>query len=83
MKTSVQIPDEVYRQTKLLSDNFSSVVNQALIEFLKKSKTNKALKAFGSWEARDKDSVDLVNDLRKDRDNLDVSGLSHHGHRPL
>jgi hypothetical protein len=23
MKTSVQIPDEVYRQTKLMSDNFS------------------------------------------------------------
>jgi hypothetical protein len=68
MKTSVQIPDEVYRQTKLLSDNFSSVANQALIDFLKKSKTSKALKAFGFWEARDKDSVDLVNDLRKDRE---------------
>jgi hypothetical protein len=30
MKTSVQIPDEIYRQTKLLSDNFSFIVTQAL-----------------------------------------------------
>ncbi|MBI5584101.1 MAG: hypothetical protein HY892_09775 [Deltaproteobacteria bacterium] len=68
MKTSVQIPDEIYRQTKLLSDNFSFIVTQALKDFLKKSKTKKALAAFGSWEARDKDSVELVNDLRKDRE---------------
>ena len=68
MKTSVQIPDEIYRQTKLLSDNFSFIVTQALKEFLKKSQTHKALEAFGSWETRDKSSVELVNDLRKDRE---------------
>lgn len=68
MKTSVQIPDEIYRETKLLSDNFSSIVTQALKDFLKKSKTKKALTAFGSWETRGKDSTELVNDLRKDRE---------------
>lgn len=68
MKTSVQIPDEIYRQTKLLSDNFSFVVTQALIDLLKKSKTKKGLKTFGSWESRDKCSADLVNEMRKDRE---------------
>jgi hypothetical protein len=68
MKTSVQIPDEVYRQTKLLSDNFSSVVTQALKDLLKKSKTKKAFKTFGSWESRDKCSAELVNEMRIGRE---------------
>lgn len=72
MKTSVQIPDEIYRQTKLLSDNFSYVVTQALKDFLKKSKTKKAVAAFGSWKDRDAESVELVNDLRKDRELQDA-----------
>ena len=66
MKTSVQIPDEVYKQTKLVSENFSSVVTLALKDYLKKSKTEKALQSFGSWESREMDSVELINKLRKD-----------------
>jgi hypothetical protein len=67
MKTSVQIPDEVYRQTKLVSENFSSVVTLALKDYLKKSKIKNALQSFGSWESREMDSVELINELRTDR----------------
>ena len=67
MKTSVQIPDEVYRQTKLVSENFSSVVTLALKDYPKKTRIKKALQSFGSWEQRDLDSVELINKLRKDR----------------
>jgi hypothetical protein len=67
MKTSVQIPDEIYRQTKSVSENFSSVVTLALKDYLKKSKIKKALQSFGSWESRERDSVELINKLRKDR----------------
>ena len=67
MKTSVQIPDEVYKQTKLISENFSSVVTLALKDYLKKSRIKKALQSFGSWESRDMESVELVNKLRTDR----------------
>jgi predicted CopG family antitoxin len=67
MKTSIQIPDEVYRQTKLLADNFSAVVTQALKDYLKKAKIKKALQSFGSWESRENDGIQITNELRKDR----------------
>ena len=38
VKTSVNIPDDIFNEAKKLSDNFSSVVADALKEYLRKKK---------------------------------------------
>jgi len=66
VKTSVNIPDDIFTEAKKLSDNFSSVVAEALKEYLRRKKVEKAMSSFGKWEQQDKRSVDIVNDMRKD-----------------
>jgi hypothetical protein len=66
VKTSITIPDEIFKQVKETSENFSQTVAEALKEYLQKKKVEKAKGSFGSWGTRDKNSVDIVNDLRKD-----------------
>lgn len=67
VKTSVTLPEDIYSEAKEVSGNFSLLVANTLREYLKKVKIEKAIQSFGSWEDREKDSVDIVNELRKDR----------------
>lgn len=66
VKTSVNIPDDIFNEAKKLSDNFSSVVAEALKEYLRRKKVEKAMSSFGKWEERDKNSTEIVKDLRKE-----------------
>jgi predicted CopG family antitoxin len=66
VKTSINIPDDIFNEAKKLSDNFSSVVAEALKEYLRRKKVEKAMSSFGKWEQRDKSSEDIVNDMRKE-----------------
>ncbi len=66
VKTSVNIPDDIFNEVKKLSDNFSSVVAEALKEYLRRRKVEKAMSSFGKWNKREKDSVKIVNELRKE-----------------
>ncbi|MEW6418625.1 MAG: type II toxin-antitoxin system CcdA family antitoxin [Nitrospirota bacterium] len=66
VKTSINIPDEIYNEAKRLSDNFSQTVAEALKEYLRKRKVEKAITSFGKWKKRDKSSVEIVNELRKE-----------------
>ena len=36
--------------------------------YIRKKSVEKALQSFDKWEDRDKDSTDIVNELRTDRD---------------
>ncbi len=36
-------------------------------KYIRKKVVEKALQSFGKWENRDKDSTDIVNELRTDR----------------
>ena len=65
-KTSVTIPDDILEQAKELSDNFSALVTEAVSDLIRKKKIEKAQKSFGKWAKRDKDSVDIVNELRSE-----------------
>jgi post-segregation antitoxin (ccd killing protein) len=65
-KTSVTIPDDIFEQAKELSDNFSALVTEAVSDLIRKKKIEKAQKSFGKWAKRDKDSVDIVNELRSE-----------------
>jgi len=66
VKTSITIPDEIFDQAKNISKNFSALVAEALKEYLRKEKIKKAMSSFGKWEERDKSSVEIVNELRKE-----------------
>ena len=65
-KTSVTIPDDLLREARKLSDNFSALVTEAIKDYMRKKKVEKALHSFGKWGDRDKDSVDLVNEMRSE-----------------
>ncbi len=65
-KTSVTIPDDIFEQAKELSDNFSALVTEAVSDLIRKKKIERAQKSFGKWAKRDKDSVDIVNELRSE-----------------
>jgi predicted CopG family antitoxin len=66
MKTSVTIPDDVYKEARKQSDNFSLIVSEALREYLRAKKVEKAKASFGKWEKRGKASTELVKELRKE-----------------
>ena len=66
VKTSVNIPDDIFNEAKKLSDNFSSVVADALKEYLRKKKVEKAAASFSKWGKRDKPSTEIVKEMRKE-----------------
>jgi len=68
IKTSITIPEEVYKGVKRVSKNFSAAATEALIDYLKKEKVQKAIASFGSWETRPKKSVEIVNEMRREED---------------
>lgn len=45
VKTSITIPDEIFRQVKEMSENFSQTVAEALKEYLQKKKSRKRKEA--------------------------------------
>ena len=50
VKTSITIPEDLYRGAKKVSNNFSAVTAEALKEYLKRQKIRKAVASFASWE---------------------------------
>lgn len=67
VKTSITIPEDVLQQAKEVSDNFSSLVTQALKEYLRKRTVKNAIDSFGSWEEREESSVEIVDKIRGDK----------------
>jgi predicted CopG family antitoxin len=65
IKTSISIPGDIYTEAKRATDNFSLLVSEALKEYLRKKNIKKAIFSFGKWQERDKDSIEIVNELRK------------------
>ncbi len=66
IKTSITIPEEVYKGVKKVSKNFSAAVTEALIGYLKKQRVRKASTSFGRWEKGPKKSVEIVNRMRRE-----------------
>ncbi len=65
-KTSITIPDELLHEARLFSKNLSSLVAEALTEYLRQRKMEKAMKSFGAWEEHDENGVDMVNRMRSE-----------------
>ncbi len=66
VKTSITIPEEIYKGVKKSSKNFSAAAAEALEDYLKKKKVQKAISSFGSWEKRAEKSIDRVNKIRRE-----------------
>lgn len=66
VKTSINIPEDIFNEAKKVSGNFSSLVAEALKEYLRRKKVEKAISSFGKWEKRKKESADIVNEMRKE-----------------
>jgi len=66
VKTSITIPEDLLKEAKGVSGNFSAVVTEALKDYLKKKTVKKAVRSFGSWDEREKDSVAIVSEGRRD-----------------
>jgi len=66
VKTSINIPDDIFNEARKLSDNFSATVAEALREYLRKKKVEKAMSSFGKWSQRDKSSTEIVKEMRKE-----------------
>lgn len=64
IKTSITIPEEVYKGVKKVSKNFSAATTEALIDYLRKEKVQRATASFGRWEKRPQKSVQIVNKMR-------------------
>ncbi len=67
IKTSITIPEDVLSEAKKTSDNFSALVTEALKEYIRKKNVEKAVASFGKWKERDKSSVEIVTELRKEK----------------
>lgn len=67
VKTSITIHEDILTEAKKITDNFSSLVSDALKEYLRKKNIEKAIASFGKWQERKKASVDIVKEIRKDK----------------
>jgi post-segregation antitoxin (ccd killing protein) len=65
-KTSITIPDDLLSEAKALSKNFSGVVAEALTEYLRQRKVQRAMESFGAWKNHDESGVDTVNRMRSE-----------------
>jgi len=66
IKTTISIPEDIYTEAKKTTSNFSLLVSEALREYLRKRRVNKAVSSFGKWQKRDEESAEIVNELRKE-----------------
>ena len=75
-KTSITLPDDLLKEARSISKNFSALVTDALREYIRQRKVQKAMESFGSWEKREESSTEIVNELRK-VEGRDYAGRSH------
>jgi hypothetical protein len=66
VKTSISLPEDVIVEARKQTDNLSSLVTDALREYLRKRHVEKAAGSFGAWKDRKGTSADMVIELRKD-----------------
>ena len=66
VKTSITLPDDLLQEAKSMSKNVSGLITDALRDYLRQRKIEKAMQAFGGWQEREGESLDIVNESRKE-----------------
>jgi len=67
IKKTVSIPEDIYKEAREFSENFSQIVKEALEDYLKKKKKEKILSMAGSlkdWEI--KEGLEYENKAREE-----------------
>lgn len=68
IKKTVSIDENIVNEAGAIASNFSAIVEAALVEYIQNYRVKKALQSFGKWSEREKNSAELVNDLRRQDD---------------
>jgi post-segregation antitoxin (ccd killing protein) len=68
IKKTISIDKHLVQEANLISYNFSSVVEAALKDYIQQHRAQEAIASFGKWTERDKDSAEIVRDLRQEDD---------------
>jgi hypothetical protein len=70
VKTSITLSEDLLKEARLHSRNISALVAEALREYFRKKRVEKAVETFGSCPklGGDEDSVTAVNKLREGAD---------------
>jgi hypothetical protein len=76
VKTSITLPDDLLQEARNISRNVSGLITEALREYIRQHKVQKAMESFGSWKGREGDSVDMVNNVRAE-EGRDYVGRAH------
>lgn len=66
IKKTVSLSSDLVDEARIISSNFSGVVEAALRDYLQHYHVKKAMESFGKWELRDLNSVTLTNKLREE-----------------
>ncbi|WP_029520345.1 type II toxin-antitoxin system CcdA family antitoxin [Persephonella sp. IF05-L8] len=67
VKKTVSIPEEIYKEAREISNNFSQIVKEALEDYLKKKRKEKVLSMAGAlkdWEI--KDGIEYEKKMREE-----------------
>ena len=66
VKKTISLPEDLYREAKNISDNFSKVVKEALSEYFEKRKIENILSTAGSLKDFKETGVEYVDKIRKE-----------------
>ena len=66
VKKTVSLPEELYREAKSISDNFSEIVKEALSEYIKRKKIEKVLSTTGALKELKGTGIEYVDRMRKE-----------------
>jgi metal-responsive CopG/Arc/MetJ family transcriptional regulator len=66
IKKTISLPDELYKEAEGISDNFSEIVKEALSEYIKRKKIEKALLTAGTLKNLKETGTEYVDKMRKE-----------------
>ena len=66
IKKTISLPEELYKEAESISNNFSEIVKEALSDYLKRKKIEKALSTAGVLKDFKENSIEYVDRMRKE-----------------
>ena len=66
IKKTISLPEELYKEAENLSQNFSEIVKEALSEYIKKKKIEKALSTAGAFNDMKETGTEYVDRIRNE-----------------
>lgn len=66
IKKTISLPKELYEEAENLSHNFSEIIREALSEYIKKKKIEKALSTAGAFRDMKETGIEYVDKIRNE-----------------